>query len=162
MWWITYFRQVPRLCKLILIVYGKLATLQDRLMQLNTFRGRGSWSQSLFAIRGRLLERSEAESWWQGVFCVNTGGQQLGFIAEIKGHSGQAQHRDLWLRLGEIAEHPAAPSTSETAGEWRRVSPLEARRSWGRSDTSGWWIGFCVSVIAVLIWKLELLQHWRQ
>ena len=70
----------------------------------------------MFAIRGRLLERLEPESGWQGVFCVNTGGQQLGFIAEIKGHSGQVQHRDLWVPLGEIAEHPTALCTSIKLG----------------------------------------------
>lgn len=62
----------------------------------------------LWGVKGHLLEQSESESWWQGVFCVNTGGQQLGFIAEIKGHSGQVEGRDLWVLLGEIAEHRVA------------------------------------------------------
>lgn len=96
------------------------------------------------------LELIQPESWWLSVFCVNTGGRQLGFIAEIKGHSGQVQPRDLWVPLGEIAEHPAALSTSikvrGTAKEWSCVSLLIACHSWGRSDTSEWWIGllcFC-------------------
>ncbi len=72
------------------------------------------WLQSLFVDTSRLLEGLEPESWWQRVFCVNTGGQQLGFIAEIKDYSGQTQHRDLWVHLSEIAEHPTALHTSET------------------------------------------------
>lgn len=98
----------------------------------------------MFAIGDRLLERLQPESWWQGVFRVNTGGQQLGFIAEIKGHSGQVQHRDLWVPLGKIAEHPAALSTSikltgttkERDREKERVWFLGAGHSRGRSDIS--------------------------
>lgn len=72
---------------------------------------------SLFCHQKSLLEQLEPGCWWQGVFCVNTGGQQLGFITEIKGHSGQVQHRDLWVPLGEIVEHPASIKLRETARE---------------------------------------------
>ncbi|KAM7393228.1 hypothetical protein PAMA_008058 [Pampus argenteus] len=73
------------------------------------------------------VERLEPESWWQRVCSVNTGGQQLGFIAEIKGHSGQVQHRDLWVRLGSFTDPSAEGLSRERARERDRSRPHERR-----------------------------------
>lgn len=94
----------------------------------------GSWSQSLCEFG--VICRSD-QSWRAGgggmFFYVNTGGQQLGFIAEMKGNSGQVHRRDLWVPLGEIAEHPAPtpPLVHERDWERGRVLQLKACSSQG-------------------------------
>lgn len=151
------FKWVPSLCKLTFTVW-KISKIWRLINAAQYLVSTQAFVCHQASSAGAIRDKDLVAGW----FCVNTGGQQLGFIAEIKGHSGQVQRKDLWVPLGEIAEHPATLCTSETAWELRRVLPLKACHSQGRSDTSQRWIGLCFSVIAVLIWKLELFQHWRK
>lgn len=116
--------------------------------------------RSLSAVLLAECRSSAGQSWWPRVFCVNTGGQQLGFIAEMKGSGGRLR----WGFMGtfgwdSIASCTLPPSLVHERRRGRRRRRRRTRQSEGSQrkscsprrwpDSSDWWMDSCVSVIAL-------------